>query len=61
MRLQYRMENRTDVGKRVDQPMKGFQISLHPEQVLYTQETQGTISWPLYLLKNGLLITECSQ
>lgn len=51
------MENRTDAGKRVDQPMKGFQISLRPEQVLYTQETQGTPSWPLYLLKNGLLIT----
>lgn len=45
MRLWYRMENRTDAGKRVDQPMKGFQISLYPEQVLYTQETEGTISW----------------
>lgn len=36
MRLRYRMENRTDAGKRVDQPMKGFQIpppwasTLHP-------------------------------
>lgn len=41
MRLWYRMlENGTEVGKQVDEPMKWFQIPPLPEQVPYAQKTQ---------------------